>query len=154
MTWAIRSRHSLQKSDCGQFAQVAHEKRVTMSDLHRTCMTKEWRNQFALFHKWIALSLFPSQKMSKLLEKPMSKFPTLIYTQFGVNFYFIIYLGQLSRCTYCTVHKMCSSSLLYLLILHGVHVSWYSHDSLGSSLTSVYSMKLLALFFSLLLSTP
>ena len=31
----------------------------------------------ALFHKWIDLFLFGSQKMSKLLKKPMSEFPTL-----------------------------------------------------------------------------
>ena len=39
---------------------------------------KSDREQFALFHERIALSLFLSQKTSKWLEKPMREFPTLL----------------------------------------------------------------------------
>ena len=78
LEWFAHSR-SLQKSDREGFAQVAHDNRATVNDLLRSLMKKERREQFALFHEPIALFLlFHSQKSSQTLEKPMSKFPTLL----------------------------------------------------------------------------
>ena len=73
----IRFRCSLKKSDHERIALVAPKKRASMSDSLRLLMTREQREQFALFHEWIVLSLFRSQKSSNSLEKPMSEFPTL-----------------------------------------------------------------------------
>ena len=56
-TLTIRFCRSLQKSNCEQFAQVAHYKRVTVSDSLRLLMTKEGQKRFAHFHEQIALLL-------------------------------------------------------------------------------------------------
>ena len=45
-------------SDCEGIAQVAHDKRATVSDLLRSLMTKERRVRFTLFHERNTLSLF------------------------------------------------------------------------------------------------
>ena len=60
-----------------RFALVALYKRVTMSDSLRLLMTKEWREQFTLFHKRINLLLFRSQKRVIHSKKTMSIFQTL-----------------------------------------------------------------------------
>ena len=61
------------------FAQLY--KRVTVSNSLRSLMTKERREQFALFHEQITHSLFCSKITSNWLEKPMSAFTTL----FSIN---------------------------------------------------------------------
>ena len=82
-TWAIRSRSliCLERSE-----QVAHSRSFDLSKMSNwanerwaneriPCPAKEQWERFALFHKWIALSL--TKKTSESLEKPMSEFPTL-----------------------------------------------------------------------------
>ena len=58
-----------------RFAPVALYEQVIVSNLLRLFMTKEWQEQFALFHAQIVLSL---TKKSESLKKPMIKFPTLL----------------------------------------------------------------------------
>ena len=84
-------RSLITKSDHERVAHIALYKRATVSDLLRSLMTKG--------HPWAIRSrrslqksdrsnslflkselLFCSQKTSELLEKPMSKFPTLLHT--------------------------------------------------------------------------
>ena len=77
VTWAIRSRCSLQKSNHELFAQVAHDKRVTVNDSLRLLMTKEQGKRFALFREQIILSLFCKKKKANCSKKHMSEFPTL-----------------------------------------------------------------------------
>ena len=64
------------KEQLERLAHVALYKRATMSDSLRLLMTKERPKRFALFHKQIPLSLICSQKPSRSIKKPMSKFPT------------------------------------------------------------------------------
>ena len=67
--WANCSRRILQKSNHERFTPIAHD-------------NIERREQFTLFHAQIAHSLFCSfthKKMSNLLKKPMSQFPTLYF---------------------------------------------------------------------------
>ena len=64
----IRSCCSLQKNNHVQIASVVLYKRATLSKLIPTIFKKERREQFALFHEQIALSLFQSQKSRDLLE--------------------------------------------------------------------------------------
>ena len=53
-----------------QFAQVAHDKRVTVSNLLTLLFTKEQQEQFALLHQGI----FRSQKISESLENRLVNF--------------------------------------------------------------------------------
>ena len=75
--WANCSGCSEWKSYHEWFAPVSLYKSATVSNLLRSLMTKEWQQQFALFHERIALLLFCPQKKSESLEKPMSEVPTL-----------------------------------------------------------------------------
>ena len=75
--WASCSHRSLQKSNCERYAQVAHDKRASVSDSLTSLFTKERQEQFPFFEERIALLL---TKTSELLEKLMSKFPTLLHT--------------------------------------------------------------------------
>ena len=72
------SRRSLKRSNFEQIAPFVVYKRVTVSNSLRSLMTKEWWEQFALFHEQISLSFIRSQKTSDSLENLMSKFPTLL----------------------------------------------------------------------------
>ena len=72
--WANCSCRSLQKSDREPIAPVALYKRATMSGLLPLLFTKEWRERFSR----ITIFLFCSQKTSNSLEKPESKFSTLV----------------------------------------------------------------------------
>ena len=76
VTGAIRSHRSLQKSECGRITHFVLYKRVIVSDSLRSLMTEEQREQFTLFHKRIAISLFCLQKTSDSFEKLMGEFPT------------------------------------------------------------------------------
>ena len=84
------SRHSLLswsflQSNFEPIAQVALNKTATMSDLLRLPISKERWQRSALFYKRIALLL---KKKSKSLNKPMSKFQTLIFLDFLFIFSF------------------------------------------------------------------
>ena len=70
----FRSKSLKSKSVCERFAPVALYKRATLSNSLRLLMTKERREQFALFHKRITLLL---TKTSESLKQLMSLFPTL-----------------------------------------------------------------------------
>ena len=98
------SKSLILKSNCEQFAQITHDKRATVSELHRLLTKNEqpWAihsgrspkmsdleriPQFALqnwvkvriprFFEQIAHSLIFLQKPSDSLRKPMSEFPAL-----------------------------------------------------------------------------
>ena len=73
VTGAIRSCCSVQKSIQEKIVIVALYKIVTVSDSLTLLFTKERWKRFALFHAQIALSLTKNS-----LEKPKSKFPSLI----------------------------------------------------------------------------
>ena len=91
--WANCSHHSLKKCDHEQIACIALNKRATfvirlwfslsfskIRDSLQKKFTFFWQKSnpewFALFHGWIAFSLFRSTKTSNSLAKPKSKFPT------------------------------------------------------------------------------
>ena len=61
-----------QKSNHEQFAQVAHEKRVTVNDLLRLLMTKGLRERLALFHERVTLSL---KKNERIAQKTCEQIP-------------------------------------------------------------------------------
>ena len=69
-----RSNLLFKKSDHERIADVALYKRATMRDSLRSLMTKEQWSDLLFF---MSESIFSSQKTSNLIEKPMSKFPTL-----------------------------------------------------------------------------
>ena len=63
-TWVIHSRQSIQ--------------RATVSDSLTSLFNKERKSYSLQKNEWIVISLFRSQKTSNLIEKPKSKFPTLV----------------------------------------------------------------------------
>ena len=67
-----------------QFAQVAHDKRVTVSNLLTLLFTKEQQEQFALLHQGIDLSLTKNERIAR---KPISELPTSIscYSDFDAK---------------------------------------------------------------------
>ena len=66
--WANRSRRILQKSNHERFTPIAHDNRAEGA-IHA----------FSRTNRSFALLLFHSQKMSNLLKKPTSQFPTLYF---------------------------------------------------------------------------
>ena len=82
---------------------------VNMSYSLRSLMTKEQLERFALFRERIILLLFRSQKTSESLEKPMSKFLTLVPCQLPQQFSFIkrkIYLDHNIQLSIDTLLKL------------------------------------------------
>ena len=74
---------SFLKIDHERIAQVNLIKKTTLSDLLPLLFIKERREGFTFFP---SESLFPSQKTSKSLEKPMSEFQTLIFCVYWLTF--------------------------------------------------------------------
>ena len=67
--WANRLGCSEQKSDREWFTPVALYQRANMSNLLRLLMTKEQHEQFALFHKQIALLLKKNEWMAQKTDE-------------------------------------------------------------------------------------
>ena len=65
--WANQSGRSCQKSNCEWIAQVAHDKRATVSDLLRVLMRKEQMSQslFFIANCSFALSLTKNEQFAK-----------------------------------------------------------------------------------------
>ena len=81
--FALRSVALFLKIDHERIAQVNLIKKTTLSDLLPLLFIKERREGFTFFP---SESLFPSQKTSKSLEKPMSEFQTLIFCVYWLTF--------------------------------------------------------------------
>ena len=65
-------RSLITKSDCVWFAQVAHDKRATVSDSLTSLFTKERQEQFPFFEERIALLLTKNERIARKTDEQIS----------------------------------------------------------------------------------